>query len=90
MTTRSTRGTRGAPSALALLTLLALLVVAPAARAEADAPPDTDTGWRKVLSYARCAFEVFRAVTPAEWSVAFFDCSRLYLSEPPLTGGGAG
>ena len=86
----TTRRTRGAPSALALLTLLALLVVAPAARAEADAPPDTDAGWRKVLAYARCAFDVFRAVTPADWSLAVFECSRLYLDEPPLTGGGAG
>ena len=84
-----TRRIRGAPGVLAMLMLLALFVVAPAARAaDPDASTDTANGWKKVLAYARCAFVVFIAVTPAEIGAAMFDCTRLYLSEPPLPGGG--
>jgi len=85
----STRRTRGAPGALASLMLLALLIAAPAARAaDPDAPIDTTEGWKKVVSYARCAFLVFVATTPTDWATAFFDCSRTYLAEPPTPGGG--
>lgn len=85
----TTRWNRGAPRALATLTLLALLFAAPYARA---ADPDTldggDEGAQKVIAYARCAFLVFIAVTPGGIFAAFMDCSRTFLSEPPLTSGG--
>ena len=58
----STRKSRGAPGALAMLTLMCLLVAAPAARAaDPDAPTNTADGWKKVLSYGRCALLVFRS-----------------------------
>jgi hypothetical protein len=85
----TTRKTRGAPGALAMLTLLLLLVAVPAARAaDPDAPGDGTEGWKKVVSYARCAFLVFVAVTPTDWAVAVSDCARLYAEEPPAPGGG--
>ncbi len=80
----TTRRIRGAPGALAMLTLLTLLIAAPAARAaDPDTPGDTADGWKKVVAYGRCAFLVFVAVSPTDWGAAFFDCSRLFLSEPP-------
>ena len=82
----TTRRIRGAPGALATLALLALVLVAPARAADSAEDGDTEDGWKKVIAYARCAFNVFRAVGPTGWSVAFFDCTRLYMSEPP--GGG--
>ena len=85
----TTRRTRGAPGALASLMLLALLIAAPAARAaEPDVPPDTADGWKKVVSYARCAFLVFVATSPTDWATAFFDCSRTFAAEPAAPGGG--
>jgi len=84
----TTRRIRGAPGALAMLTLLMLLTAAPAARAaDPDTSTDTANGWRKVVAYGRCAFLVFVAVTPTDWGVAFFDCTRLFIDESP--GGGA-
>lgn len=85
----TTRRIRGAPGALAMLVLAAFLAVAPTARAAgADAPTGGPDGWKKVLAYGRCAFMVFVAATPADIGAAFFDCTRLFLAEPPLTGGG--
>ncbi len=82
-----TRNVRRAPRAPALLTLLILLAVAPNARAtDGDWADETDEGWKKVLSYGRCALLVFRAVSPAQWTAAFVDCGRLFLDEPPLPG----
>jgi hypothetical protein len=70
-----------APRAPALLALFLLLCVAPASRAaEGDGEP-TAEGWRKVFAYARCAFEVWKAVTPTDWGTAFFDCGRTFLDE---------
>jgi hypothetical protein len=34
-----------------------------------------------VFAYARCAFEVWKAVTPTDWGTAFFDCGRTFLDE---------
>ena len=79
-------GVAGYRAALVVLTLAAALHAAPARASEVD-DYATD-GWKKVLSFARCSFHVFRAITPADWMVAFFDCSRLFLEEPPLPGGG--
>ena len=74
------------PAMLALVTLLAL---APAARAtDGDGPGSVDEGWKKVVAYARCAFEMFIASTPAQWTVAILDCSKQYLDEPRLRSGG--
>lgn len=85
----TTRKTRGAPGALAMLTLL-LLIAAPAARAaDPDVPGDGADGWKKVVAYTRCAFLVFVATAPTDWAVAITDCTRLYLEEPPVPGGGA-
>lgn len=75
------RSVRRAPRAPALLALVMLLSVAPAARAEDSGDP-TAEGWRKVFAYARCAFEMFKAVTPTDWGAAFFDCGRTFLDEP--------
>ena len=72
-----------------LLALFALLAAAPMARAaDPDWPGDTDEGWRKVIAYSRCAFEVFMAITPAQWTGAFLDCGRQFLDEPPIGLGG--
>ena len=85
----STRKTRGASGALAMLTLLLLLAAAPAARAaDPDAPPNPAEGWKKVVSYGRCALLVFMAATPTDWTLAFADCARLYAEEPLTSNGG--
>ena len=86
----TTRRNRGAPGAFAMLMLFAMLTLVPAARAaETAAPADTTEGWRKVVSYARCAFAVFRAVTPLDWGAAMFDCTRTFIAELPPPAGGA-
>ena len=86
----TTRRIRGAPAVLGTLMLVALTCAAPVARAAATDRPDDggDEGWYKVLRYARCALLIFVAGTPASVSAAFFDCTRLYLEEPPAGGGG--
>jgi hypothetical protein len=73
----------------ALLTLLAFLTLAPRSlAADPDWPGETGDGWRKMLAYGRCALGVFAAVTPPQWGAALVDCTRLFLSEPPLNEGG--
>jgi hypothetical protein len=83
-------GRAGCAAALAALVLAAALGVTPA-RAASGAPDEAgsggDEGWKKVFSFAHCAVNVFRAVSPAEWTLAIIDCSRLFLEEPPLPGG---
>ena len=79
----SIRFIRRALRAPAFLALLLLLCVAPATRAAETDPEPTADGWRKVLAYARCAFEMFKAITPTDWGAAFFDCGRTFLDEPP-------
>jgi len=81
-----TRSIRGASAALATPLLLAALLAAPARAAD---PGDdvTAEGWKKVFAFAHCAVNVFRAVTPADWTVAFLDCGRLLAEEPALPGG---
>jgi hypothetical protein len=74
--------------ALAALTLLAGLLVAPARADDAAADDDAANGWKKVVAYAHCAVNVFRAVTATDWVVAFLDCTRLYLEESPAPTGG--
>ena len=75
--------------ATALLTLLSCLALAPhALAADPDWPDESDTGWRKVLAYSRCALQVFSAVTPPQWGAAVLDCTRLFLSEPAPGSGG--
>lgn len=82
----STRRSRGSS---VLLAAAMLSFAVPAARAaDPDAPTDTAEGWKKVLAYAGCAFGLFRAITPVDWSAAITGCMRLYLDEPPLTPGG--
>ena len=83
-----TRRIRGAPGALAMLVLLTSLLVTPARAGDQVQGDDTDDGWKKVLAYGRCALNVFRAVTPVDWTVAFLDCGRLYLEESPTPVGG--
>ena len=73
------------PAILAFLTLLATTAVGHAA--EPASPEETGDGWRKVVSYGRCAFAVFAAVSPVQWIGAFFDCGKLFLDEPPIGGG---
>ena len=83
------RKSRGAPGALAMLIALALFLVPPTARAaDPDDPSGGPDGWRKVISYARCAFLVFVAATPAQWGFAMLDCSRLIADESAPHGGG--
>ena len=83
----STRRTRGV---CVLLALAALTAVAPIARAaDPDAPTDTADGWKKVLAYANCAFQVFRAITPTDWVAAGISCTRLFIAESPVNAGGA-
>ena len=77
---------RGAPAALATLSLLAALLAVPA-RAADPGEDVTAEGWKKVFSFAHCAVNVFRAVTPADWTVAFLDCGRLLAEEPTMPGG---
>jgi|RhiMethySRZTD1v2_1073278.scaffolds.fasta_scaffold809290_2 hypothetical protein len=79
-------GVSGYRAAFVALALAAALHVAPARASEED--DLTAEGWKKVLSFGRCAFHVFRAITPVDWMVAFIDCSRLFLEEPPFPGGG--
>jgi hypothetical protein len=83
-----TRSIRGAPAAIVTLSLAAALLV-PAGQAFADSGVEdgAEDGWKKVLQFARCAVHVFRAVTPADWSIAFLDCGRLMMEEPTLPGG---
>ena len=88
MTTRSIRGGPGSAGSTATLVAIALTVSLLAPPARAASGGDTDEGWKKVVAFARCAVNVFRAVTPADWTVAFLDCTRLYLEEPALPGGG--
>ena len=91
MTTHSIRcgpGSAGRPAALAMLMLTAALLVPPARAADAATDGGTAEGWKKVLAFAHCAANVFRAATPADWAVAFTDCGRLFLEEPPWPGGG--
>ena len=82
----TTRNIRGAPAAILTLSLLAMSLAPRQAAAASDDP--VDEGWRKVVSFAHCALNVFRAVTPADWTLAFVDCGRLYLEEAPFPGGG--
>ena len=75
--------------ARACLALMTLLAIAPTAgAADPDAPAETDEGWRKVIAYGRCAFEVFTAVSPVQWTAAFLDCGKQFLDEPPIGVGG--
>jgi len=85
----TTRSIRSAHRALATLTLVLVLglVLARGARA-ADGDGQTDEGWKKVLAFARCALNVFRAVTPTDWAVATLDCGRLMIDEPSNYPGG--
>jgi len=85
MSPKIVRSIRGAPAALVTFTLALSLCVAPARAAGGD---DTDEGWKKVLSFARCALNVFRAMTPTDWMVATLDCGRLMMEEPTYPGGG--
>ena len=87
----TTRKTRGAPALLLAAFVLSLqLIAVPAARAaDPDAPSDTADGWRNVVRYAHCAFLVFTAVSPVEWTMAFADCTRLYMAQASLTSGAA-
>jgi hypothetical protein len=94
MTHRSIRGGpgfAGFPTVLAALVLAAALCVPPAL-AETGAPPEAgsggDEGWKRVFSFAHCAANVFRAITPADWTLAVIDCTRLFLEERPFPGGG--
>ena len=84
MSTRSTCGPRIV--AAALLVFLMLGAVSSSHAADPDVPSDTADGWAKVYAYSRCAFAVFRAVTPLDWAGAAFDCVRLFLAEPPASG----
>jgi hypothetical protein len=81
------RGFRRAPRALAVALLLGGLCLVPIRAAHAAAGDGTDEGWKKVLKYARCVFNVFRAVTPADVMVAVFDCGMTYFDEAPGSGG---
>lgn len=83
-----TRSIRGVPAAIVTLSLAAALLI-PAGQAVAGSGEEdgVEYGWKKVLQFARCAVHVFRAVTPADWSVAFLDCGRLMMEEPTLPGG---
>ena len=72
---------RRAPRAPVLLTLLLLLCVSPATRAAESGTDTTADGWKKVFAYARCALEVWKAVTPADWTLAFLDCGHTFLDE---------
>jgi hypothetical protein len=88
MLSRSNRGRPGVAGYRAALVALALAASFHVAPARASAGDDVSAeGWKKVLSFARCAFHVFRAITPTDWMVASIDCSRLFLEEPPLPGG---
>lgn len=74
-------GLRTALVALALATVVLAPSVARAA--DPDVPSETADGWRKVLAYSRCAFQVFRALTPTDWTSALLDCGRTFLAESP-------
>lgn len=78
-------------TALVALAFVTVVLAPSAARAaDPDVPSETADGWRKVLSYSRCAFQVFRALTPTDWTSALLDCGRTFLEEspaPPADGG---
>ena len=80
-----TRSIRGAPVSFVAFALALSLLVQPARASGGD---DTDEGWKKVLAFARCALNVFRAMTPTDWMVATLDCGRLMMEEPTYPGGG--
>jgi hypothetical protein len=88
MTTRSIRGGPGLAGCPAVIVTLSLIAALHASPARAEVSDDTEDGWKKVLAFARCAAHVFRAITPVDWTVAFLDCGRLYMEEPPVPGGG--
>jgi len=85
----NTRGIRGRPgfAGAAALVMLTLTLSLGAQPARADGGDDTADGWKKVIAFARCALNVFRAVTPTDWMVAATDCGRLVLEEPTWPGG---
>ena len=73
----------------ARLALALWLLSAPLAHAaDGGDAGDPDEGWKKVVSYARCAFAVFVATSPVQWAGAILDCGRQFLDEPPLGAGG--
>lgn len=84
MSNRSTRGTPRAAAGILVVVMLGLVPLAHAA--DPDVPSDTADGWRKVVSYSQCAFAVYRAITPLDWAGAVFECTRLFLAEPPTPG----
>ena len=89
MRTRSIRSRTGVPGPAAVLVALALAAqLAAPARAADPGDGQTVEGWKKVLSFARCALNVFRAMTPTDWMVATLDCGRLMMEEPTYPGGG--
>ena len=77
----ASRIVRRASRAAALVAMLLVMSFVPAARAAEGTGEPTAEGWRKVFAYARCAFEVWKAVTPSDWGAAFFDCGRTFLDE---------
>jgi len=85
----NTRGIRGRPgfAGAAALVMLSLTLSLGAPPARADGGDDTADGWKKVIAFARCALNVFRAVTPTDWMVAAADCGRLVLEEATWPGG---
>ena len=84
MTIHSTRSTCSTRRATALVLAAMLTLSAPVAHAaDPDVPTDSIAGWQKMYAYARCAFEVFRAVSPIDWAAAMFDCTGMFLAEPP-------
>lgn len=72
-----------------LLLVTSLAFAIPVAHAnESGAPIEDAEGWRKVIAYAACAWQVFRALTPADVATASLMCGRLLLEEPPTPNGG--
>jgi len=82
------RRIRGARRTLVLALLLGSFSLLPIGAAHAAIGDDTADGWKKVLKYARCVVNVFRAVTPADIMVAVFDCGTTFLDETSGSGGG--
>ena len=87
MSTRGIRGRTGFTRPAVALVMLSLTLLLGAQPARADGADDTADGWKKVLAFARCAVNVFRAITPTDWIVATIDCGRLVLEEPTWPGG---